>query len=70
MDARARAIYVAYARHSVNKRPPGERAWTVDGLAVVFGTPGGTVYVDVIRIQSQRSGLDSVVYRAIEHSHA
>lgn len=69
-ERRKYAIYVAYARHSVNKRPSGERAWAVNGLAVVLGTPWGAVYVDVIRIQSQSSGLDGVVYRAIEHSHA
>lgn len=59
-----------YASYTVDKRPPGKRTGTVHRLAIVLRAPRSAVYVDVIRIQSQRPGFDGVVNRTIEHSNA
>lgn len=62
-------ILVSNLRNTFNESPCGQFSWTIDSLSIIIWSPGGTVNVDMLRIEAQRSGFHCVSNIPIQHPH-
>lgn len=62
--------FFIYLCNAFDEGPGGELARSVDRLAVVVRSPGRTINIYVMRIQTERSGFDRVCDIAVKHPNA
>ena len=53
--------------HTVEEGTLGQRSWAIDGLAIILRPPRGGVDINMIGIEAESSGLDSVIDNAIKY---
>ena len=55
--------------HSLDESSTRQLAWTVHGFPVIIRSPGGTVDVDMLVVETQAPSLHGVGDVSIEHPH-
>lgn len=65
-----RSQSLAPLSHTLDEGARCKLTWSVHRFAVVVGTPGGGVDVDVLIIETQATRLDGISYLAVEHANA
>ena len=61
-------VRVGYLQYAVLKGLLGQAAGPLHGLAVVIGPPAGAVDVHVVRVETDRAGLDGVRHDPVQHA--
>jgi len=62
-------ILVSNLSNTFNESPCGQFSWTIHSLSIIIWSPGGTVNIDMLRIEAQRSGFHCVSNVSIQHPH-
>jgi len=62
-------ILVSNLCNTFNESPCGQFSWTIHRLSIIIWSPGGTVNIDMLRIEAQRSGFHCISNVSIQHPH-